>query len=112
MENEKYGKPITIRLNEIELRKVKEWAEMRDLEPISVGKLLKRIILNVASNYEDDGFDFIINKRNIELKQTIDRYEAVMNDIQREAENTWVSMKNIAHMSQSLPNPRKIGEKE
>ena len=61
---------------------------------------------------EDGGFDFIIDKRNMELKQTVGGYEAVMNDIQREAENAWVSMKNIAHMSQSLPNPRKIGEKE
>ena len=65
MDNRKHGKAYAIRLNETELRKVNEWAKMRDLGPISVGKLLKRIILTVASNFEDDGFDLVLDKRNM-----------------------------------------------
>ena len=104
MDNRKHGKAYAIRLNEIELRKVNEWAEMRDVGPISVGKLLKRIILNVASNFEDNEFDLIIDKRNIELKQTVDAYQKMMNDIQRESEIAWFASKNIAALSQLMQN--------
>ena len=112
MDIAKYGKAITMRLNQNELIMIREWAEMRDIAGPTVGRILKRIILNVASNYEDDGFDFIINKRNIELKQTIDRYEAVMNDIQREAEVARVSANNIGALSQFSPNSGSAGKKE
>lgn len=112
MDDAKYGKAITMRLNQNELKMIREWAEMRDLAEPSVGRILKRIILNVASNYEDDRFDFIINRRNIELKQTIDDYEAVMNDIQREAEIAWGSANNIAALSQFSPNSGNTGKRQ